>query len=133
MDDALTGGCQCGSIRYRIEVEPRGLTVCHCRGCQRQSGSAFGMSLDVASDAFRLVSGKLTSFTAECDSGRTKECAFCPRCGTRIFHEGEWGKSIKAGTLDEIHDLAPDAHYWTDCKQGWVSIPESTSTFADDG
>ncbi len=91
------------------------------------------MSLDVASDAFRLLSGGLTSFTAECDSGRTKECAFCPRCGTRIYHEGEWGKSIKAGTLDETHELAPDAHYWTDCKQGWVSIPESTSTFADDG
>ena len=91
------------------------------------------MSLDVASDAFRLLSGRLMSFTAECDSGRTKECAFCPRCGTRIYHEGEWGKSIKAGTLDETHELAPDAHYWTDCKQGWVSIPESASTFADDG
>jgi len=45
----LTGGCQCGAVRYAVAAEPLRLYVCHCRECQKQSGSAFGMSLiDVA-------------------------------------------------------------------------------------
>jgi hypothetical protein len=73
----LEGGCQCGAVRYRLEGEPRGLAACHCRDCQRQSGSAFALSLDVRNDDFRLLSGELRSFTVRCDSGRVKEFAFC--------------------------------------------------------
>jgi hypothetical protein len=133
MRDHPEGGCQCGSVRYRLEAEPRGLAVCHCQGCQRQSGSAFGLSLDVPADGFRLVSGELRTFVAECDSGRTKECAFCPRCGTRIYHRGAWGMSIKAGTLDDTSGLFPGTHFWTQRKQPWVVIPEGTRCFSDDG
>lgn len=133
MRGSMEGGCQCGSVRYRIEEEPLGLAVCHCRDCQRQSGSAFAMSLDVPREAFRLLSGALETFTAACDSGRTKECAFCGICGTRIYHRGEWGMSIKAGTLDDTSALRPDAHYWTKRKQPWVEIPKSVRSFADDG
>jgi hypothetical protein len=39
------GGCQCGRVRYRVEGEPLTLGICHCTECQRQSGSAFGMSM----------------------------------------------------------------------------------------
>ena len=53
------GGCQCGAVRYRIHGEPLGLAVCHCTECQRQSGSAFGMSLAVAEPSFELLSGVL--------------------------------------------------------------------------
>ena len=81
-----------------------GLAVCHCRECQRQSGSAFGMSLAVPHRAFRLVSGALKSFEAVCDSGRTKTCAFCPECGTRIYHETVNGMSVKPGTLDDTSE-----------------------------
>ena len=91
------------------------------------------MSLDVPRGAFRLLSGELETFTAACDSGRTKECAFCRSCGTRIYHRGEWGMSIKAGTLDDTSALRPDAHYWTKRKQHWVQIPESARCFSDDG
>jgi hypothetical protein len=131
--DSMEGGCHCGSVRYRLVGEPRGLAVCHCRDCQRQSGSAFGMSLDVPTEAFRLLSGTLGTFTAMCDSGRTKECAFCTSCGTRIYHQGTWGMSVKAGTLDDTSGLQPKAHYWTKRKQPWVQIPESVRCFPDDG
>lgn len=133
MESSIEGGCQCGRVRYRVEGRPHGLTVCHCQGCQRQSGSAFGMSLHVPREAFRLLSGELRSFTVPCDSGRTKECASCAHCGTRIHHQGEWGMSIKAGTLDDTSTLSPDAHYWTSRQQGWFRIPEAVRTFPDDG
>jgi hypothetical protein len=91
------------------------------------------LSLDVPKDAFTLLAGALETFTVPCDSGRSKDCAFCGRCGTRIYHCGEWGMSVKAGTLDDISNLRPDAHYWTKRKQPWVPIPEGVQCFADDG
>ena len=133
MGAAMEGGCQCRKVRYRLEGEPLELAVCHCTECQRQSGSAFGMSLAVPKESFRLLSGELKTFTTRCDSGRAKECAFCPDCGTRIYHQGEAGMSIKAGTLDDTSSLDPDAHYWTKSKQPWVPIPDGARTFPDDG
>ncbi len=129
----MDGGCQCGSVRYRVEGEPLGLAVCHCTECQRQSGSAFGMSLAVPSDSFRLLSGELKTFTTVCDSGRTKACTFCQRCGTRIYHQViEAALSIKPGTLDDTSWLEPSAHYWTKSKQPWVPIPDGVPCFVDD-
>lgn len=133
MGGAIEGGCQCGNVRYRLEGESTGLAVCHCRDCQRQSGSAFGMSLNVAKGGFHLLSGELEKFTAVCDSGRTKECAFCGSCGTRIYHAGSDELSIKPGTLDDTSGLIPDAHYWTDRKQPWFQIPDGVRRFRDDG
>lgn len=134
MEGSLQGGCQCGSVRYRIEGEPLGLAVCHCRGCQRQSGSAFGMSLAIPSAAFHVLSGTLKAFTVPCDSGRTKTCSFCPDCGTRIHHRGPAGAlSVKAGTLDDTSRLEPTAHYWTQHKQQWVRIPDGVPCAVDDG
>ena len=133
MKEPTRGGCQCGSIRYEITKEALGLAVCHCRECQRQSGSAFGMSLAVPPGAFRLLSGVLKTFDVICDSGRTKTCAFCPECGTRIYHQTVNGMSVKAGTLDDTSWLQPDANYWTMRKQPWVIITEEVRQFSDDG
>jgi hypothetical protein len=133
MPEVLIGGCQCGKVRYRFEGEPIELTVCHCRECQRQSGSAFGMSLSIPAEAFELLSGNLKFFEVVCDSGRNKSCAFCPNCGTRIYHRTDAGISIKAGTLDDTSRLRPTAHYWTKRRQPWVVIPDEVRRFPDDG
>ena len=129
----IDGGCQCGHVRYQVVEKPLGLIVCHCTECQRQSGSAFGMSLAARSSALRLRSGALKKFEVKCDSGRMKSCFFCPDCGTRIYHQTENGISVKAGTLDDRSWLKPDAHYWTKRKQSWVVIPEAVPQISDDG
>jgi len=133
MIEPKTGGCQCGHIRYEVIGAPLGLSVCHCRDCQRQSGSAFGMSLAISPESFHLGSGTLKSFEVVCESGRIKECSFCPECGTRIHHRTESGISLKAGTLDDASSLQPEAHYWTLRKQPWVEIPNDAPQFPDDG
>ena len=91
------------------------------------------MSLAVPDGAFHLESGALKTFDVTCDSGRIKTCAFCPECGSRIYHAGQGGMSVKAGTLDDTSGLAPDAHYWVSRKQHWVEIPEGVAQFPDDG
>lgn len=62
MKGTYTGGCQCGRVRYLLDGEITRLNICHCRDCQMQSGSAFGMSLVVPDETFRLTSGELKVF-----------------------------------------------------------------------
>ncbi len=132
MSEACEGGCQCGAVRYRIRGEPLALGVCHCTECQRQSGSAFGMSLVVRKEDFELASGELRDFTRTSDSGRPVRCAFCPTCGTRIFHEPRYLEgvlNVKPGTLDDTSGLAPTLQIWTSRKQGWVVLREDVQRF----
>jgi hypothetical protein len=129
----IDGGCQCGHVRYQVVEKPLGLFICHCTECQRQSGSAFGMSLGARNGALVLRSGALKKFEVKCDSGRIKSCYFCPDCGTRIYHQTENGISVKAGTLDDTSWMRPDAHYWTKRKQPWVVIPDGVLHILDDG
>ncbi len=122
----LRGGCQCGDIRYEVTGVPQQVSVCHCTDCQRQSGSAFGMTLVVKEEDFRLTQGEPKTFASKSDAGRAKLGAFCPACGTRIYHKPEWRKgmvSVKPGTLDDTSTLKPDIHIWTS-KQPWITIPE---------
>ena len=127
MGEAKTGRCQCGAVKYQLTGEPLALGVCHCSECQRQSGSAFGMSLIVPAESFDLVQGELKTFTRKADSGATVECSFCPTCGTRIHHRPAamaGTVNIKPGTLDDTSWLSPDIHIWTGSKQPWVPISD---------
>jgi hypothetical protein len=129
---AREGGCQCGTVRYRLLGEPLDFYVCHCSECQHQSGSAFGMSLIVAAASFELVSGELKQFTRRCDSGGSLACCFCPTCGTRIHHRrgaDSLTLSLKPGTLDDTSWLAPEQHIWTRSKQPWTPIPKASRRF----
>lgn len=133
MSPVREGGCQCGAVRYRLTGEPMMLVVCHCKECQRQSGSAFGMSLVVRTADFELLSGALGRFERSSDSGRKVGVAFCPTCGTRVFHEPErmsgLALNVRAGTLDDTSALVPAMHVWTRSKQPWVVIPEGVTQF----
>lgn len=132
MDEVQEGGCQCGQLRYRFEGAPLAIAVCHCTECQRQSGSAFGMSLLVPQNSFQLIAGEVRDFTRSSDSGRRVRCVFCPSCGTRIYHDPAYAQgilNIKPGTLDDTSWLLPTVHVWTRSKQPWVTIPDGAKCF----
>jgi len=128
-----TGGCQCGQVRYRLSAEPQALFICHCRECQKQSASAFGISVIMASHAVTLLSGNLKSWTRATDSGRVLTCFFCPDCGTRLWH-GDKDKapsvSIKGGSLDQPPDLSKAVHIWVNRKLSGVIVPPEAVCFA---
>ena len=84
----LEGGCYCGALRYVAEGEPVLKAQCHCRECQRQSASAFGISVSVPRLALRLTRGTPRFWSRATDTGRRLHCAFCPDCGSRVWHEG---------------------------------------------
>jgi len=129
---SLKGGCQCGQVRYELARPPQEIYVCHCRECQKQSASAFGISVTARSADIRLASGRLRSWTRKTDSGGSLTCFFCPDCGTRVWHgdrEREEEVSIKGGSLDEPVDLTGAIHIWTSRKLDGVIIPEGARQY----
>ena len=122
------GGCQCGAIRYRLLRAPVALYACHCRDCQKQSSSAFGLSMWVERDAVEFTGAEPRIYRTRGDSGREKLCAFCGECGTRLYHDiGEAGAggrttiTIKAGSLDDTSVIEPTCHMWTKRAQPWMA------------
>ena len=128
----LTGGCQCGSVRYQITANPLAVYVCHCTECQRQSGSAFALSLAVAREALVVVEGAPAVWRRELEGGRIIDCLFCGACGVRLFHNPERNPRasiVKPGTLDDTTWLKPVGHIWTRSAQSWVPIPQTTVNY----
>jgi len=127
-----TGRCQCGELRYESAGEPIALYVCHCRECQKQSASAFGMSLEVSRAGLRVTRGTPKFWTRAADSGRRVKCAFCPHCGSRLWHQREEPSetlTIKAGSLDEPVDISTAIHIWTSRKLPGMAIPAAVRQF----
>lgn len=129
----MAGGCQCGACRYEISAEPIEVDVCHCAECRKQSASAFGITVIVPADAFRMAQGAPASWTRRTDSGHALECRFCPTCGSRIVHlsSGYPGQAfVKGGSLDEPPDLSRATHIWASRKLRGVAIPDGAAQFA---
>jgi len=123
-----TGRCQCGEIRYESTGEPEELYICHCRECQKQSASAFGISLYVPRAGFRVTQGTPKYWSRATDSGNRLKCAFCPTCGSRLWHESESASdaiSIKGGSLDEPLDVSNATHVWVIRKLTGIIIPDN--------
>lgn len=123
---SFTGGCQCGKVRYSIQTDRLVSYACHCRECQKQAASAFGMSVPVMLASLR-VEGETASWRRATDSGSHTDCHFCPTCGTRLYHAGANRPgmvTVKGGSLDRAQDLDPVAHIWVCSKQDWVVLPD---------
>lgn len=129
------GGCQCGAVRYQVTGAPLALYACHCRECQKQSGSAFGMSLQVDRNDLTLLAGQPRAWTRPTASGRRLTCWFCPDCGSRLWHEpapaSGWA-TVKAGSLDEPVDLSGAVHIWTSRALPGVAIPPDAVTWPEE-
>ncbi len=130
----LTGGCQCGAVRYDVSAEPLEIYICHCRECQKQSASAFGISVIVPARAFTLRQGRLATWSRPTDSGKVLDCMFCIMCGTRICHSEPGGQtiSVKGGSLDQPPDLMGVTHIWTSRALPGVVIPHGVARFAEE-
>ena len=125
MPAPYTGGCQCGSVRYVLSAESIRLVACHCKECQRQSGSAFGMSMLVKQDSL-AVTGPTKRFTRVADSGNRNTGVFCPERGVRVYHIPGHARDtlvLKPGTLDDTTWLRPAYFVWMKSAQGWVPVP----------
>jgi len=133
----LSGGCQCGEIRYAVTGEPRLVYTCHCSDCQRVTGSAFSLGFVVGIDEFELARGGLKPLARTASSGRVRKRWVCPVCCTWVC-SGDAGpgspseeeiRTVRAGTLDDTSWLHPTLHIWTRSAQSWFTLPEDGHCF----
>lgn len=129
-----TGGCQCGAIRYEVSGDLGKIFVCHCTDCQAQSSSAFGISVGVRLADLTVTKGSPQVFRWA-GGGAAKRGAFCPACGTRLWHlsgDDDQEPSIKGGTLDTPVDLTNAIHIWTASKLRGVIVPAGCQQFPEE-
>jgi hypothetical protein len=131
--DRLEGGCACGAVRYRLESAPMFVHCCHCRDCQRQTGSAFVLNALIETDRITLLAGDPEPVPVPTDSGRPHDIWRCPACRTALWSNYS-GRAqlrfVRVGTLDDPKALPPDVHIYTRSKLPWIELPAGVPAFA---
>jgi hypothetical protein len=130
----IEGGCLCGEVRYRADAEPVMQVICHCRSCQKNTGSGFSMNIAVPAESLRVTGDSHKMYVDRSGaSGKPFERHFCGACGSPIFGSGDaYGalSFIKAGTLDDASWVAPSLHIWCAEKLPCIDIPASAGRAA---
>jgi hypothetical protein len=113
----LTGGCQCGAVRYRLDAVPGGTHICHCRMCQKASGGPFMAS--VLTSSFVVTRGVLSIFK----SSDIAERGFCATCGTPLTYRSLPGEllTVTIGSLDDPEAAAPQMQYGAESRVSWLA------------
>ena len=131
MDQPLEGRCGCGEVRYRLSGPPMFVHCCHCRDCQRQTGSAFVLNAIYEADRIELRSGQPEPVAMPTDSGRPHDIHRCPRCRTALW--SDYGRRrmrfVRVGTLEDPAALRPDVHIFTRSRLPWVALPPEVPAF----
>jgi hypothetical protein len=126
------GGCACGAVRYRLGAAPMFVHCCHCRDCQRQTGSAFVLNALIETGAIHLDAGAPQPVPLPTDSGRPHDVYRCTACRTALW--SDYGRRpglrfVRVGTLDDPAAFAPDVHIFTRSKLPWVLLPSGPPAF----
>jgi hypothetical protein len=129
----LKGGCACGALRYKLTADPLIVHACHCRDCQRLTGSAFVTNIWIERKFVEAGSAEPKSFKLTAGSGKQHEVFFCDRCGTYLWSKyyASPGDTllVRVGTLDHPEAIQPDVHIFTRSKLPWVDLPKDIPAF----
>ncbi len=131
----LEGRCACGAITYQLTGQPLIVNACHCRDCQRLTGSAFAVNLWMERKAVEAHGPEPKTFRLAGGSGRPHDVFYCGECGTYLWsrYHGAPGDFVfvRAGTLDNPGAVKPDVHIFTRTKVPWLELPEGVPSFKE--
>jgi hypothetical protein len=126
----ITGGCQCGAVRYALHAAPSEPHICHCRMCQKAFGSWFAPLAVVAAEAFEVTRGGLALFR----SSDLADRGFCRDCGTPLTFSrvGSGFVAVSIGSLDEPERVPPLNQSGKESRMPWFAVlaalPGETTT-----
>jgi hypothetical protein len=125
---AADGGCTCRAVRYRMLSAPLIVHCCHCRWCQRETGSAFVLNALIEADRMQTLQGTPALIDTPSNSGKGQKIARCPACQVALWSTyagaGDKLRFVRVGTFDAPDRFAPDIHIYTESKQPWVVLPQ---------
>jgi hypothetical protein len=122
MPGLRTGGCLCGAVRYESTGDPVFSLQCHCRDCQRQTGSAYVAAMRVPASGFRITQGAPRRFVSKSDGGNEVTRAFCGDCGSPIYIQVSTRPDLvglRVGTLDDPSGFRAEADIFVRSAQPW--------------
>ena len=121
--DAVTGGCLCGAVRFAARFPTLFCCHCHCHWCRRAHGAAFVTWFGVAEEAFTLTQG--TEHLVWYASSEQSSRGFCSRCGTTLFFRSKLAPGemhITLANADGPIDQAPQGHAFFDARVSWATL-----------
>jgi hypothetical protein len=129
----IKGGCLCGAVRYTAEADATSATICHCRDCQKFTGSGFAALVPVSKAKF-AIEGMLKTFSSLGGSGNPILRHFCPECGSSIAEESEALRPgfivLNVGTFDDPASAKPAREIFCDDALPWVGVHGDVPRFA---
>ncbi|MFB2551102.1 GFA family protein [Ensifer soli] len=127
MTMSVTGGCQCGAIRYAGPVRPGDAHLCHCRMCQKAVGGLFAALVGTVAGEFRFTRGTPSAFR----SSAHVERGFCAACGTPLFYREtvEGHMSVTIGSLDDPQAMMPAFQVGTEARMSWFDALPALRSF----
>ncbi len=129
-NDTFEGGCTCRHVRYRMTSRPMYVNCCHCRWCQRETGTAFALNAMIEADRVELTAGEPELVNTPSASGKGQKIWRCPTCKVAVWSNyggaGDKVRFVRVGTLDTPDAMPPDIHIFTTSRQPWVALPAGT-------
>ena len=115
----ITGGCQCGAVRYALSAEPKS-TFCHCRMCQRAMGNVFAALSMVKKDEVAWTKGEPAYFASSTVATR----GFCRDCGTPLTfaYNDRDRMEVTTGSLDDPRSAGLVEHFGAESKMPWLKL-----------
>ena len=133
MTETVEGGCACGQVRFRMTSAPIVVNCCHCRDCQRISGSAFALNAMIETDRVEVTKGAPVESSLDRDGSGTTRAWRCGNCETLLYADhpmvGDAMRFVRIGTLDRAERLSPDVHFFNRSKHPWVIVPDDVPSF----
>lgn len=121
----LTGGCMCGKVRFEVTAPLVGALYCHCKRCQRRTGTAFSVSALTIPGSYTVTEGEDLIASWRPADGWVK--SFCRECGSHVHTVHPQNPdmiSVRMGTLDDDPGIRPSAHQFTDYAARWDPMPD---------
>lgn len=126
--------CRCGQLKAEAEGDPVRVSVCHCRACQKRTGSAFSAQVRWPQDKV-ATTGRSNAWHRQAASGNPVTYNFCPDCGATVFFTivGKFDGlvAIPLGLFDDPYAFRPAFSVWEECRHDWVEITGDTVEHLD--
>jgi hypothetical protein len=117
IEQQVSGGCQCGAVRFHSTAVLDNAHLCHCRMCQKAVGNIFAVLVAMPKDCFTWTRGRPASWRSSANAER----GFCANCGTPLFYNDVTADriGIMIGALDNPAAFKPVTHDGIEGRMPW--------------
>lgn len=120
----LTGRCACGQVRFAVSAPLESARYCHCRNCQRRTGTSSSANARVRADALAVLDGESLLRSWQPAGGQAKW--YCAECGGHLFSRPDGGEHVfvRMGALDADPGIRPEYRQWVSSAVSWETISD---------